>query len=123
MDFYDIAAALGMVLAIWVLGMTLKSLFEQARGRSILNVSRSFWGMTLGHIGIAVFIVGITLTSIYSTEKDLQVNPGESYELAGFNFNFEGVKDIVGKELPGIEWHTDGIQRRQPDRDHGTGKT
>ena len=97
MDFYDIAAALGMVLAIWVLGMTLKSLFEQARGRSLFNVSRSFWGMSLGHIGIAVFIVGITLTSIYSTEKDLQVNPGESYELAGFNFTFVGVEDIVGK--------------------------
>jgi cytochrome c-type biogenesis protein CcmF len=97
MDFYDIAAALGMVLAIWVLGMTLKSLFEQARGRRIFNVSRSFWGMSLGHIGIAVFIVGITLTSIYSTEKDLQVNPGESYELAGFNFTFVGVEDIVGK--------------------------
>ncbi|MGB5279727.1 MAG: cytochrome c-type biogenesis CcmF C-terminal domain-containing protein, partial [Arenicellales bacterium] len=63
----------------------------------IFNVSRSFWGMSLGHIGIAVFIVGITLTSIYSTEKDLQVNPGESYELAGFNFTFVGVEDIVGK--------------------------
>ncbi|MDH3948886.1 MAG: heme lyase CcmF/NrfE family subunit [Gammaproteobacteria bacterium] len=97
MDFYDIGAAFGMVLAFWVLGITLKSLFEQSRGRSVLNVSRSFWGMTLGHIGIAVFIVGVTLTSIYSTEKDLQVNPGESYELAGFNFTFEGVKEIVGK--------------------------
>jgi len=97
MDFYDVGAAIGMVLAIWVLGITLKSLFEQSRGRSVLTVSRSFWGMTLGHIGVAVFIVGITLTSTYSTEKDLQVNPGESYELAGFNFKFEGVKNIAGK--------------------------
>jgi len=97
MDFYSLGAAVGMVLAFWVLGITLKSLFEQSRGRSLLTVSRSFWGMTLGHIGIAVFIVGITLTSIYSTEKDLQVNPGESYELAGFDFKFEGVSNIVGK--------------------------
>jgi cytochrome c-type biogenesis protein CcmF len=97
MDFYDISAAFGMVLAVWVLGMTLKSLLDQSRGRSLATVSRSFWGMALGHIGIAVFIVGITLTSIYSTEKDLQVTPGESYELAGFNFTFEGVKEIAGK--------------------------
>ena len=97
MDFYDIGATIGMMLAIWVLGMTLKSLFEQARGRNIFNVSQSFWGMSLGHIGIAVFIVGITLTSTYSTEKDLQVNPGESYELAGFNFTFVGVENTVGK--------------------------
>ncbi len=97
MDYYSAGAAFGMVLAFWVLGITLKSLFQQARGRNIFTVSRSFWGMTLGHIGIAVFIVGITLTSVYSTEKDLQVNPGESYELAGFTFTFEGVKEITGK--------------------------
>jgi cytochrome c-type biogenesis protein CcmF len=52
--------------------------------------------MTLGHIGIAIFIIGITLTSIYSTEKDLQVNPGESYELAGYSFSFEGVEEVAG---------------------------
>ena len=97
MEHFNYAAALGMVLAFWVLGITLKSLFEQTRGRSIASVSRSFLGMTLGHIGIAVFIVGITLTSIYSTEKDLQVNPGESYELAGFTFTFDGVTEITGK--------------------------
>ncbi len=97
MDFYNIGAAFGMVLAVWVLGMTLKSLVDQSRNRSLVTISRSFWGMVLGHIGIAVFIVGVTLTTIYSTEKDLQVNPGESYELAGFNFKFEGVKQIVGK--------------------------
>ena len=97
MDFYDIGAAFGMVVAAWVLIITLKSLFDQSKGRGVLNVSRSFLGMTLGHVGIAVFIVGITLTSIYSTEKDLQVNPGESYELGGFNFTFVGVEDKVGK--------------------------
>ncbi|MCK5361222.1 MAG: heme lyase CcmF/NrfE family subunit, partial [Gammaproteobacteria bacterium] len=97
MDFYDVGAAFGMMVAAWVFIITLKSLFNQSKGRSLLSVSRSFWGMTLGHIGIAVFIVGITLTSIYSTEKDLQVNPGESYELGGFNFTFVGVNETVGQ--------------------------
>ena len=32
--------------------------------------------MVLGHLGIAVFIVGVTLTSIYSTEKDVRLAPG-----------------------------------------------
>lgn len=97
MDYYDIRAAFGMILAIWVLGMTLKSLFEQIKGRGFATVSRSFWGMIFGHIGVSVFIVGITLTSIYSTEKDLRVEPGESYNLAGYDFRFDGVKEIQGK--------------------------
>ncbi|MFW2440349.1 MAG: heme lyase CcmF/NrfE family subunit [Arenicellales bacterium] len=97
MEYFNFGAAFGMVLAFWVLGITLKSFFVQTRGRSVASISRSFLGMTLGHIGIAVFIVGITLTSIYSTEKDLQVNPGESYELAGFTFTFDGVTEIAGE--------------------------
>ncbi len=104
MDFYDIRAAFGMILAIWVFGMTLKSLFEQFRGRGFVTVSRSFWGMTFGHIGIAVFIVGITLTSVYSTEKDLRVEPGASYNLAGYVFRFDGVTKIEGKNY----WASNG---------------
>jgi len=98
---YEIRTAFGMILGIWVLGVTLKSLFEQARGRGFFTVSRSFWGMILGHIGVAVFIVGITLTSVYTTEKDLQIDPGESYELAGYKFRFDGTTKIIGKNYSG----------------------
>jgi cytochrome c-type biogenesis protein CcmF len=52
--------------------------------------------MTLGHIGVAVFIVGITLTSLYSTEKDVRLAPGESYEMGGYRFQFEGVQRFDG---------------------------
>jgi cytochrome c-type biogenesis protein CcmF len=97
MDHFDWRAAIGMVLAVWVLLATLKSLAEQLRGRSLLTLSGSTWGMTLGHLGIAVFIVGVTLTSIYSTEKDLRVEPGQSYELAGYDFNFIGVNEVRGQ--------------------------
>ncbi|GMT40635.1 MAG: cytochrome c-type biogenesis protein CcmF [bacterium] len=100
---YEIRATFGMMLAIWVLGATLKSLFEQTRGRGFATVSRSFWGMILGHIGVAVFIVGITLTSVYSTEKDLRLDPGDSYELAGFKFRFDGTTKIIGKNYSGTK--------------------
>jgi cytochrome c-type biogenesis protein CcmF len=96
MDHFDVLAALGMVLAVWVFSMTVKSLFDQTRGRSVFTASLSFWGMTLAHIGTAVFIVGVTLTSIYSTEKDLRVDPGQSYDLGGYTFMFEGVDDHSG---------------------------
>ncbi|GMR06409.1 MAG: heme lyase CcmF/NrfE family subunit [Gammaproteobacteria bacterium] len=98
---YEIRTAFGMILGIWVLGVTLKSLFEQARGRGFITVSRSFWGMILGHTGIAVFIIGITLTSVYTTEKDLQIDPGESYELAGYKFRFDGTTKVIGKNYSG----------------------
>jgi cytochrome c-type biogenesis protein CcmF len=52
--------------------------------------------MIVGHLGLAVFVVGITLTSLYSVEKDVSLAPGESYEMAGFRFTFQGVREFDG---------------------------
>ena len=96
MSHFSAGAALGMVLAFWVALSSLQTLREQAAGRSLSGVSRGFYGMTLGHLGIAVFIVGVTLTSVYSEEKDVRLAPGESYELGGYDFRFEGVVPFSG---------------------------
>jgi cytochrome c-type biogenesis protein CcmF len=52
--------------------------------------------MHLGHIGVAVFVVGVTMVSTYEVEKDIKMAPGESVEVAGYNFTFNGVKAVPG---------------------------
>ena len=94
-------AALGMTLASWVFFTTLKGLKEQSRGRGLGGLSLSQWGMTLGHTGVAVFIVGITLTSLYSTEKDLRLEPGETLEMGGYEFTFKGATHLKGPNYEG----------------------
>jgi len=90
-------AAVGMVLALWVTGSTLVALRERLRPHNNWrNIPRGFWGMMLGHLGIAVFIVGVTLTSLYSSEKDVRLAPGESYEMGGYSFEFRGVEVTKG---------------------------
>jgi cytochrome c-type biogenesis protein CcmF len=96
MSHFTWQAALGLILATWVFITTMKSLYGLSRGRGLLRVSASNWGMVLGHVGIAVFVVGVTLTSIYSTEKDLQLEPDGRYQLGGYEFVFRGVKDHQG---------------------------
>ncbi|MEJ1383208.1 MAG: heme lyase CcmF/NrfE family subunit [Candidatus Sedimenticola sp. (ex Thyasira tokunagai)] len=93
---YSWGAALGLVLALWVVLATLQWLLERATGgrslwQALSTTSRGGWGMVFGHIGIAVFIVGITLTSIYSTEKDVRLEPNSTYTMAGYDFFFKGV--------------------------------
>jgi cytochrome c-type biogenesis protein CcmF len=94
-------AALGMVLATWVALTTGLWLVERAGGRrslwqAMVTLPRGGWGMVFGHIGVAVFIVGITLTSIYSTEKDIRLDPGQTYEMGGYDFLFKGAKRVKG---------------------------
>ena len=50
--------------------------------------------MLLGHLGMAVFVIGITLTSLYTQEKDLRMAPGDTYTVAGYEFTFHGVRDF-----------------------------
>ncbi|MCP5416110.1 MAG: heme lyase CcmF/NrfE family subunit [Chromatiaceae bacterium] len=94
-------AALALVLAIWVLLTTLHWLIDRAGGgrsfwRTLVTLPRGGWGMVFGHLGIAVFIVGVALTSIYSTEKDIRLEPGQSYNLGGYDFLFKGAARVSG---------------------------
>jgi len=112
MPFFSWKAAIGMVLAVWVVLSTLLGLKERLgnRGFTLKNlalVPRSFYGMTTAHLGIAVFVTGVTLTSIYSTEKDVRMDPGEVIELAGYKFQLNGVKKYTGPNFTAQEgWVT-----------------
>jgi cytochrome c-type biogenesis protein CcmF len=52
--------------------------------------------MSLAHIGLGVFVIGITLTSTYSVEKDLRMAPGETYTIGGYTFRFDGINQQRG---------------------------
>jgi len=79
----------------------LQGIFERLKNRknklfSLTKIPAGFWGMTLGHIGIAVFAVGVSLTSLYSIERDLRMDVGETISLAGYDFTFGGVSRVTG---------------------------
>jgi cytochrome c-type biogenesis protein CcmF len=67
-----------------------------ARLRALRGLGAGYLGMCLAHAGIAVTVVGITLTTTYSDERDVRLAPGESVALAAFDFRFDGVKPIRG---------------------------
>lgn len=100
--YFSAAAALGMVLAFWVALATLAWVKDQMKPGDLLNgASRGRWGMVLGHLGIGVFIVGITLTSIYSSEKDIRLEVGQGYEMGGYTFTFGGASFFSGPNYTG----------------------
>ena len=97
MPEFKLMAALGMILAIWVvLGSLVDLRARLANGRRFWSLPWGYFGMQLGHIGLAVFVVGITLVSLYSTEKDVRMKPGDSVTLGGYEFVFNGVREFRG---------------------------
>jgi cytochrome c-type biogenesis protein CcmF len=61
------------------------------------------YGMVLAHLGVAVFTIGVTLTSAYSIERDLKLNPGQDVELAGYQFRFIGTRVVNGPNYEAFE--------------------
>jgi cytochrome c-type biogenesis protein CcmF len=101
MPFYSWAAALGLTLALWTVVMTILSFLDRLGGlgfswERLTKIPAGFYGMTIAHLGIAVFVVGITLTSVYSVEKDIRMAPGDTVELSSYQFKFQGIKQAQG---------------------------
>jgi cytochrome c-type biogenesis protein CcmF len=52
--------------------------------------------MVLAHIGVAVFVVGVTLVKGYDAEKDASLREGDSVELGKYVFRLEQVSSVTG---------------------------
>jgi len=97
----SLMVALGIATAAWVVITSVQVWIAQLRkygspGRALAAMPRGFHGMTLAHLGVAVFVAGVTVTSAFSIEKDLRMAPGDSHTLAGYEFRFLGVGDARG---------------------------
>jgi cytochrome c-type biogenesis protein CcmF len=94
-------AAFGLIVALWVIASSVYGIYARLANKpnkvsALRTIPRGFWGMSLAHAGIGVFIVGITLTNIYSVEEDVSLAPGGVYHAAGYDFTFEGVSTVPG---------------------------
>jgi cytochrome c-type biogenesis protein CcmF len=101
MPFYSWGAVIGLVLASWVVVSTMLSFLDRlgAKGftwERLKTVPAGFYGMTVAHIGIAVFVTGITFTCTYSIEKDIRMAPDETVDMSGYIFKFHNVKEKEG---------------------------
>jgi cytochrome c-type biogenesis protein CcmF len=52
--------------------------------------------MQLAHLGVAVFIVGVTMVTGYQMEQDVRMEPGSTVSAGGYEFRFIGISDAAG---------------------------
>ncbi|SHM98873.1 heme lyase CcmF/NrfE family subunit [Phytopseudomonas punonensis] len=94
-------AVLGVcMLAAWVVLAGLRDIQDKTRHKGLFkgmaSLGRSYWGMQLAHLGLAVCALGVILTSLGSFERDMRMAPGEAVELGGYRFVFEGAAHHEG---------------------------
>lgn len=96
---FSVGGFAGLALGLWVLFWSLYGLMERLKHaksklRGLVKTPASIWGMTIAHIGIAVFIIGVTHVNTYSVETDIKMAPGETHRMGNYEFTFEGVRRI-----------------------------
>jgi cytochrome c-type biogenesis protein CcmF len=80
----------GLALAAWIALTGILSF------RKSWKQTRAHYGMVVAHLGVAVFVVGVTLVKGYESEQDARMKPGDTLELAGYAFHLTGVSEVQG---------------------------
>lgn len=98
----DFWTHVGIVLAYWVVLTGLIDMLERTKNRSagwlaaLKRLPRSYYGMQLAHVGIAVLAVGVALVSAFSDQRDLRMAPGDAQQVGEYTFIFEGIRHVEG---------------------------
>ena len=83
----------GVALAVWI---TASGVIQIARRLKAGLPPASFWGMHLGHFGIAVFLFGVTMVGGFQEEQDVRMEPGDTVKVGGYQFKMIGVRNVPG---------------------------
>jgi cytochrome c-type biogenesis protein CcmF len=95
--------ALGLLLSAWVAAAMVTALVQRLRSSPQRRLadklranSAAWYGMLLAHLGVAVFIAGVTIVKGYEVERDVRLAVGQSIDVGGDTYTFRGVAPQQG---------------------------
>jgi cytochrome c-type biogenesis protein CcmF len=102
-DGFRPLTSLGLAFGLWIAAGVAVALLDMLRGpdrrlqlRRTSLYPASVWGMQLAHLGVAVFVVGVTLVKSYESEKEVRLTPGQSVEVGQWRLDFVDLREVVG---------------------------
>ncbi len=105
---FRVSAVATLALAIWVTATTVYGVFHRVRNKrnrlsAVMHTPAAFWGMTVAHLGLAVFTVGVALTSIYTEEQTVRMEINDSHAMGGYTFTFVSLEEVRGPNYSAAE--------------------
>ncbi len=82
------------ILAVWCTVTALAEIFAWLRKGRLPPAS--ILGMSLAHLGLGVFAIGVGMVSQADAEKDLAMRPGDQVEFGGYQWEFQGTEHLEG---------------------------
>ncbi len=107
-------SVVGLLMAFWIVASVATELWERVRPAGSVRspwlqrlgqVPRATAGMLLAHLGVAVFIFGVTMVGTHDIERDVAMSPGDSTTVNGYTFTYQGVKAVQGPNFQAMRGH------------------
>jgi cytochrome c-type biogenesis protein CcmF len=100
-DEYLFGASVAIALGSWVIFSTLSDMLNKTRHADnvvvgLLKLKPSYFGMVLGHFGLAISLLGVSLNTMYSDQRDLRMTPNQVIEQGGYEYKFIGTEKVKG---------------------------
>ena len=107
MGMRDVVALISFALCAFVTGTVITEFYRgtavrMKRGENVFAaftklVSRNKrrYGGYIVHIGVVLIVIGVTASSVFVTEKQSTLAPGETMQLRDYTFRFEGIEQYT----------------------------
>jgi cytochrome c-type biogenesis protein CcmF len=103
-------ASLGLLLAVWIVVTAVQNLIGRVRVQAdnssiltrLISLPRSYYGMQLAHVGVAVFIAGVSVVTSYQTERDVKMNIGDTVTVGGYQFQLKNLQQVAGPNYQAV---------------------
>ena len=94
-------AAVSISIGSWIILASISDLIRKSRNvkpmwRGMSRLSLSYYGMFIAHFGFAMCLIGATVNTINSDQKDLRMVFGERQNVGGFDFELVDVTSKRG---------------------------
>jgi len=98
---FEITVVIVCSVGLWISVNLAQDWWGKVRNKEnrLLNLTKqplSYFGMLLGHIGIAISMVGVVVTVYFSEEKDVRMEPGNVVTLSGYDFRLNKMEKVEG---------------------------
>jgi cytochrome c-type biogenesis protein CcmF len=101
---FGVMVSVGTIAAIWIVAASLiDPIRSWRRAEGAARITPAMLGMSVSHLGVGLFVLGVTLVSAYNVETDQSMRPGQSLDVAGHEFELRELRDVRGPNFSAIE--------------------
>ncbi len=117
-ESYSVFAAITVIVAMWIVLTLVVDIRHKIRNASSITIglsrlTRSYYGMVVAHLGVAVTVLGACLNTIYSDQRDLRMEEGERLALGRYEYHLVAINGVAGPNYRAQQGHIDVYKNEQ----------